>query len=158
MWRLVYSDAIYVLAFWIHITRVDSRIYEIHKCNMIILLIWENNELVSCVEVIFVLLKHRWSPCRVGVIIYGDTHDRACRPHGHNRDEYRGVSPSSKVPATHLKIGHPYRVPDLQMSCRDLTTWQGIGKVAATVATMRHALLFWASGGWQAISVCCPVA
>ena len=42
------------------------------------------------------------------------------------------------VCATHLKIGHPWinlRVPDVPMSCRDITLGQGTRTVAPAMAT-----------------------
>ena len=52
--------------------------------------------------------------------------------------------PLSKVTGTHLRSGAPKSnllVPDLRMSCRDLTTWQGTRIVAVEMATRWHYLI-----------------
>ena len=64
--------------------------------------------------------------------------NRACHPGGHNWNYCPGALSLSQVTATHFKIGHRIFhlwVPNLQMSCRELTAWQGTSMIVPVMAT-----------------------
>ena len=48
---------------------------------------------------------------------------KVCHSCGHHWDYNPGALSLSQATAAHLKIGHP-RIADLEMSCKDLITWQ----------------------------------
>ena len=65
-------------------------------------------------------------------------HELGMLPSGHFRDYYSGDLSCSQVSVTHLKIGtrrFHLRVPDLQMSYRDLTEQVGISFVVPVIVT-----------------------
>ena len=65
-------------------------------------------------------------------------HNMTCHPGGHYLDYYTGALSLSQVTTTHWVTGiHEFhlQVPDLQMTCRDLTIWLGVRIVARAIAT-----------------------
>ena len=68
--------------------------------------------------------------------------NRTCHSGGHYRDYYPGAPYLRQVTATYLKIDHRFhlRVPDLQISCTELTTWQRV-RLLQIMASGRHGSL-----------------